>query len=319
MKLPVVWMFSGQGAQYFQMGAPLYAADAVFRETVDDCSRRLEPRLGAPINHILYQPRADRFEPFVRTRHSHAALFAVQYALAQTLRHRGHRPDFLLGYSLGEFVAYAVAGCLSLDDALQAVCEHAFALEAHAPHGAMLAVVDRLEIIDRFPAEFAELEIAAENYAGHFAVAGTVGAVDNLQRALRAAGINFARLTAEYAFHSSQIAPAAPAFARFAETLRFAPPQVPVISAERGRVVRAPQAADLWRVTAHRVHCRATIEIMEDYGAYRYIDLGPSGTMANFVKYNLRPGARSQLHAIMTPFRHDLAALSAAEAHLREN
>lgn len=31
MNLRTVWMFSGQGAQYFQMGAPLLAAEPVFR------------------------------------------------------------------------------------------------------------------------------------------------------------------------------------------------------------------------------------------------------------------------------------------------
>ena len=35
------------------------------------------------------------------------------------------------------FVSLAVAGCLPLDAALRAVVEHAQALEAHAPPGAM--------------------------------------------------------------------------------------------------------------------------------------------------------------------------------------
>lgn len=316
MTLPVVWMFSGQGAQYYQMGAPLYAADPVFRQAVDDCSRRLEPQLGAALNQILYQPRPDRFAPFERTRHSHAALFVVQYALATSLRARGHRPDFLLGYSLGEFVAYALAGCMPLDDALRAVCEHANALETRAPRGGMLAIVDQLERVEQFPAEFAGVEIAAENYRGHFAVAGPVSALDRLNRTLRHAGVNTAMLPVEFAFHSAHLNAAAPVFDQFARTLRFAPPQIPVISAERGRVLRSPEPADLWRVTARRVNCRATIEIMEDYGAYRYVDLGPSGTLANFVKYNLLRGSGSETHTIMTPFGQDIAALSALESKL---
>jgi len=90
-----------------------------------------------------------------------------------------------------------------------------------------------------------------------------------------------------------------------------------VISAQAARVVRAPTGEDLWRVTAAPVQCRATIEIMEDYGAYLYLDLGPSGTLANFVKYNLRPGSQSQFQAIMTPFGRDCDGLAAADARLR--
>ena len=318
MKPRTVWMFSGQGAQYYQMGAPLYATEAVFRETVDDCSRRLEPLLGASLREILFQPRADRFARFERTLHSHAALFAVQYALAQTLRRRGHRPDFALGYSLGEFVALAVAGCLPLDAALRAVVEHAQALEAHAPPGAMLAVVDRFEAMRRFPAEFARVEIAADNYPGHFAVAGPLDAINALDRILRTAGIGTARLPVEFAFHSSLLAPARPAFFRFAQTLALRAPEIPLVSAERARVVPAPAAEDLWRVTAQRVRFRETLEIMEERGAYRYVDLGPSGTMANFVKYNLRRGSYSTFHTIMTPFGRDLQALSAFDAAVPE-
>lgn len=314
--LPVVWMFSGQGAQYYQMGAPLYASDAAFRAAFDDCARRIEPQLGRSLSDLLYQPRADRFVAFERTTHSHAALFAVQYALAAMLRQRGHQPNFLLGYSLGEFVAYAVAGSLSLDDAVRAVYEHASALEDHAPRGAMLAVVEPLDVLRRFPAEFAAVEIAAENYPNHFAVAGTVPAIQTLHRVLRAAGVNTALLPVDFAFHSTQIAPAAARFELFARTLRFAPPRIPVISAERARVLRAPQPSDLWRVTAHPVKCQATIEVMEDYGAYHYVDLGPSGTLANFVKYNLTPTSRSQTHVIMTPFGGDIAALNAVETRV---
>lgn len=314
---PSVWMFSGQGAQYFQMGAPLYAADPGFHDVVEDCSRRLEARLGASLSDILYRPRPDRFAPFTRTLHSHAALFTVQYALAQTLRRRGHRPDYVFGYSLGEFVAYAVAGCVSLDDALGAVCAHAAALEAHAPPGAMLAVVDRLEIMRRFPAEFGRVELAADNYPGHFAVAGPVPAIDALQHTLRAAGIDSVRLPVEFAFHSPGIAAAAPAFRTFAGALAIREPQYPVISAQVARVVRTPAGEDLWRVTAAPVQCRTTIDIMEDYGAYLYLDLGPSGTLANFVKYNLKPDSQSRVQAIMTPFGRDLEGLAAADARLR--
>ncbi len=314
--LPIVWMFSGQGAQYYQMGASLYAGDAAFRAAFDDCARRFEPQLGRSLADLLYQPRADRFVAFERTTYSHAALFAAQYAAAAMLSERGHRPDFLLGYSLGEFVALAVSGCLSLDDAVRAVYEHAAALEARAPRGGMLAVVEPLDVLRRFPAEFAAVDIAAENYASHFVVAGTVPAIQTLHRALRAAGVNTALLPVDFAFHSAQIAPASAQFESFARTLRFAPPRIPVISAERARVLRAPQPADLWRVTAHRVKCQATVEVMEDYGAYHYVDLGPSGTLANFVKYNLSPRSHSQTHTIMTPFGQDIAVLNAMEARI---
>lgn len=310
MRRPLVWMFSGQGAQYYQMGAPLLAAEPVFRETVEDCSRRLEPLIGLSLRDLLYQPRPDRFAAFDRTLHTHPALFVVQYALARLLESRGQRPDYVLGYSLGEFVAYTVAGCLALDTALSAVVAHARLMEEHAPPGAMLAVVDSPAIRSSLPAEFAGLELAADNYARHFAVSGPRPALERLHAVLRDREVNSLLLPVRFAFHSAGIEAAAPAFRAFVAGLPPpAAPRIPIISAARARVVRAPAAGDLWRVARDCIRFRDTIEIMEDYGAFDYADLGPAGTLAAFVKYNLRPGSASRHHAIMSPFQRDAQAL----------
>ena len=44
-------------------------------------------------------------------------------------------------------------------------------------------------------------------------------------------------------------------------------------------------------------------------GSYFYIDLGPSGTMANFVKYNLKPDSISKTFNIIAPFDNELKNL----------
>ena len=46
-------------------------------------------------------------------------------------------------------------------------------------------------------------------------------------------------------------------------------------------------------------------------GEHLYLDLGPSGTLANFVVRNLAPSSRSRGNAIMTPFGLDEAKLNA--------
>jgi hypothetical protein len=45
-----------------------------------------------------------------------------------------------------------------------------------------------------------------------------------------------------------------------------------------------------------------TIAELERAGPHEYIDLGPSGTLSTFVKYNLAPASRSSFHAVVTPF-----------------
>ena len=52
-------------------------------------------------------------------------MFVIEYALAQLLLSWGIRPQAMLGYSLGEYVAACLAGVLSLEDALTLVASRA--------------------------------------------------------------------------------------------------------------------------------------------------------------------------------------------------
>ncbi|MCP4110806.1 MAG: amino acid adenylation domain-containing protein, partial [Desulfobacteraceae bacterium] len=51
---PVAFMFSGQGAQYVNMGLELYQTEPVFREEVDRCAEILEPLMGLDLRNAIY-------------------------------------------------------------------------------------------------------------------------------------------------------------------------------------------------------------------------------------------------------------------------
>jgi amino acid adenylation domain-containing protein len=51
---PVVFMFSGQGTQYVNMGLELYQTEPKFKEVVDECAEYLQPLLGLDLREILY-------------------------------------------------------------------------------------------------------------------------------------------------------------------------------------------------------------------------------------------------------------------------
>src|SRR5207253_10990083 len=89
---------------------------------------------------------------------AHPALFVLEYALAQLLMQWGIRPQAMLGYSLGEYVAACLAGVLSLEDALTLVA-HRAQLIAQLPAGAMLAVGLSEEAIQPYLSE--QIRLAA--------------------------------------------------------------------------------------------------------------------------------------------------------------
>ncbi|HEY2738487.1 MAG TPA: type I polyketide synthase, partial [Thermoanaerobaculia bacterium] len=74
--------------------------------------------------------RAPRSSPLLRTAVSQPAVFAVEYALACRLLDWGVRPQAMVGFSIGEYVAACLAGVLSLDDALRLVAGRARLIDA---------------------------------------------------------------------------------------------------------------------------------------------------------------------------------------------
>ncbi len=110
MQRKTVFLMSGQGSQYYHMGIDLHAAEPVFRRSMEALDAVVGEAAGFSLLAVLYGGNVKRTTPFDRTLHTHPALFMLQYSLAQTLLARGIEPDYLLGTSLGEYVAAALAG-----------------------------------------------------------------------------------------------------------------------------------------------------------------------------------------------------------------
>jgi malonyl CoA-acyl carrier protein transacylase len=66
-----------------------------------------------------------------------------------------------------------------------------------------------------------------------------------------------------------------------------------------------------WRVVRRPMRFQESLQQLEGQGAHRYIDLGPSGTLATFVKYGLAKSSSSTAHALLTPFGQDCRNLEA--------
>ncbi len=109
---PLVFMFSGQGSQYFQMGGVLFRRDPVFREWMHALDAIVVKVAGYSLTKYLYEDSHHNDDLLEHTRHSHPAIFAVEYALARTLMAHGLNPDSVMGASLGEFTPAASAAVL---------------------------------------------------------------------------------------------------------------------------------------------------------------------------------------------------------------
>ncbi|MFB8733513.1 acyltransferase domain-containing protein [Bacillus sp. SL00103] len=102
----VVWMFSGQGAQYVNMGKDLYEKDPEFKQTLQTCFAIILSLSGVEIENVLYPTTEEEFtkaeQLISQTSYTQIILFSFEYALASKLMGLGIRPHYFIGHSIGE-------------------------------------------------------------------------------------------------------------------------------------------------------------------------------------------------------------------------
>jgi acyl transferase domain-containing protein len=311
-----VFMFPGQGSQYFQMGRGLFEDHDTFRRwmlRLDGIARAL---LRRSVVETLYAGARGKAEPFDRTLLSHPAIFMVEYSLAQSLIEAGVVPDLVVGASMGSFAAAAVADVLDVEDALAAVIRQAAAFEEACDRGGMTAVLAGPE---RFGEPFlgGRAELAGVNFSSHFVVSAQAAELDAIEASLRRHEVGYQRLAVSFPFHSRWIDDAAPAFAAFMAGVPRRAPRVPLVCCGQAATLADVPEDHFWSVVRRPVRFRETIQRLEQGGAHRYVDVGPSGTLATFAKYGLPPASPSSVHATLTPFGRDAKSFAAALTSLR--
>ncbi|CAN5455837.1 acyltransferase domain-containing protein [soil metagenome] len=306
-----VWMFSGEGSQYYQMAEDLYSKSANFRAHLQQLDELVLRQAGLSVIKEVFDPARSKADNMDQIRLTHPALFCIQHALASTLLDAGKRADYVLGMSLGELVAAAVGGAVATEEALGMVIAQSQIFTSVCPPGGMLAILDSPSMMQARPDLFAGVELAGINYGRHFVVAGAMDRLSHISdEIIRTDGLG-QLLPVKFGFHSSLIDPAQTACLQRAQSIELRPLQIPMVSCMSGNLVDQLSPQHFWQVARGAMHFQEAFRTLEQScdDELVYVDLGPGGTMANFVKRNLMPQSRSKFHSIVTPFGQDKARL----------
>src|SRR5690606_1476716 len=143
-----------------------------------------------------------------QTAFTQPALYALQVALAALWRSWGIEPSAVIGHSIGEFAAAAVAGVIDVEDGARLVHERGRLMQASPAGGVMFAVRADLDEVDRAVAAQAPgVSIAARNAPGSLVFAGARDQAAAVAEQLAQAGLQVRPLTVSHAFHSPLMAP----------------------------------------------------------------------------------------------------------------
>ncbi|MDG6109127.1 type I polyketide synthase [Dactylosporangium aurantiacum] len=275
----VAFLFSGQGSQYFGMGAELYRTEPVFRDVIDACAAHFGDALGAPLTDLMFAG-TDR-ELINQTRVTQPALVALELALAALWRSWGVEPVAVLGHSVGEIAAAVHAGVLTLPAGLDLIAHRARLMQGTAA-GSMLAVVAAPDVVAA-RIDGTGLDIAAVNGAQATVVAGEPAAVAAFAADLTAAGIQSRPLVVSHAFHSRLMEPILAQLRAAIDGLEHARPRIPIVANVTGRLAAPGQYdAGYWCEHVRRpVRFADGVEQLRELDIDLYLEIGPGRTLGN--------------------------------------
>jgi trans-AT polyketide synthase/acyltransferase/oxidoreductase domain-containing protein len=299
----IAYLFSGQGSHYYGMGKNLFDTHPVFRESMRGLDSMFQDMGSPSVLAELYRDDRSAADRFDALRFTHPAIFMLQFALYETLLSEGLEPDCVLGYSLGECAAAAAAGVLSVEELALCILENVKVIEQFCPQGGMLAVLADASLFHAEPTLHAKAELAAVNSEQHFVIAASREEISTIGRFLRRAGVISQKLSVNYAFHSSAMDTAAQPYIRYLSKFKARESRIPWISCVNGDTVTSFDPTHLWRVVRSPIRFRDAVAKLErSSDGCLYVDLGPSGTLANFAKQNRLPGSRSETTSVLNPF-----------------
>jgi acyl transferase domain-containing protein/NADPH:quinone reductase-like Zn-dependent oxidoreductase/thioesterase domain-containing protein/SAM-dependent methyltransferase/acyl carrier protein len=200
-----VFVFTGQGAQWWAMGRQLIAREPLVRRRLDDIDALLAPQTGwSLVDELAKHEDASRIDG---TDVAQPALFALQVALADLWRSWGVQPAAVIGHSVGEVAAACCAGVYSLDEAVRIIFHRSRLQHTTHGQGRMLAAALSRERAAAVIAGVEGVELAAVNGPQLVTLSGDARGLETIEQALVRDGV-FARwVRIAYAFHSAQMDP----------------------------------------------------------------------------------------------------------------
>ncbi|KAJ4290886.1 hypothetical protein N0V90_010082 [Kalmusia sp. IMI 367209] len=199
-----VFVFTGQGAQWYAMGRDLLSISSPFSASIQKSDDILRD-LGASWSLVGELEKNEKDSRINESELSQPGTTAIQIALVDLLSSVGVTPRTVVGHSSGEIGAAYAAGALSQSSALRAAYFRGRLNRApEARKGAMLAVGLAETDAEKYliHAKSGKAVIACANSPSSTTVSGDEDAIGDVEAALKSDGKFARRLLVDRAYHS---------------------------------------------------------------------------------------------------------------------
>ncbi|KAI0911775.1 6-methylsalicylic acid synthase [Ustulina deusta] len=223
-----VWVFSGHGAQWNDMGKELLSNSRVFYEAIVPLDRIAQNENGFSVINAL------RSGDFVKDSEMVQVLtYVIQVGLTAVLRNKGVRPSAVIGHSVGELAAAVAAGSLTPEEGALIACTRAKLYRSVKGQGGMFLVSLPFEEVKAELGEDGDVVAAIDSSPSSCVVSGKLEALHACIETIKRRGVKTMKVATDIAFHApSVLSPlAAPLKQALVDAgLRPQPPMVPLYS-----------------------------------------------------------------------------------------
>ncbi len=279
---PLVFVFTGQGAQWWKMGQELLEREPVFRRTLEEIDSHLKPLAGWSL--IEEMTRDEESSRINRTNIAQPAIFGLQVGLAALWKSWGGEPGKVVGHSVGEVAAAYVAGAYTMADAVKVIYHRSRLQDNTGGRGRMVAVgISTTEARKVLAGKEDVVQVAVVNSPGLITLAGDTEPLEAVVAELEAQGKFVRWLRIDYAFHTHQMEPIKDELLEVLADIQPLPTRIPYISTVTGGLLAGEKldAEYWWRNVREAVLFAPAITGLVRGGEDAFLELGPHPALQN--------------------------------------
>ncbi|MEU9997449.1 beta-ketoacyl synthase N-terminal-like domain-containing protein [Streptomyces sp. NPDC050848] len=288
----VAFLFPGQGTLKSAAGEAAYlllpefraAFDEIRKIAYDDCGVDLDPVI-VPVEADEPAEAPDADDWYADTVHQQLGLFALGFAFGRQLAAWGVTPHAMLGNSIGEYAAAALAEVWPLPDAVGLVHRRAVAMRDAGPGRMAVVEAAPADVEARLPVDSGVTVAVRGN--GSAVLSGPGTAMDSLLAGDALTGLRVTPVHTRRAFHSPAMNSAAEAVRDHLSSMPARPPRLPYISNTTGDWADPESVVTPGHWAAHLrepVRLDAGTATLLAAGCTTYLELGPGGSMTGSLR-----------------------------------
>ncbi|MDA3892626.1 MAG: SDR family NAD(P)-dependent oxidoreductase [Salinivirgaceae bacterium] len=272
----VVFIFSGQGPQWWGMGRQLFENEPLFRTWIE----KLDGMLAKHADWSLIE-ELTKDEETSRISQTHIAqpsIFAVQIALFEMWKAMGVHPKAVVGHSIGEVAAGYVSGALTLEQAVLLIFHRSRVQFKATDKGRMLAVgISHEEAKKLIAGKEDKVSVGAVNGPEMVALSGDIDVIEAIAEDLNERDIFHRILAVNVPFHSHHMEPLKEELLASLGEFKTKPSTIPFYSTVAGGIVKGEDLDPMYwfRNVREPVLFTDAISAQIEDGFDTFIELGP--------------------------------------------